>query len=199
MASTDLMEKLFRWKQKVELFDTGVVLWQRIVGDSVVDDARRMALLESRKLRMALRDPETDDYIIYMDAIIDMTDDELIDGIVGFSSRDVMRDYLQQTPRPEIQKLSDYPSQEEQEEYEAAKTERETAYFADMQAYVDDWREHTITGLTKRDRRQLEARYAKFRVDRICDERFNTVFEAHVVVNSLYLDNSDKTRELTSC
>jgi hypothetical protein len=190
-----LMEKVFKWKKMVEIDDTK--FFMRVVSDQVVDDARRTALLESRKLRRSLRDKDSDDHLIYLDPIADLVQEELINLITLAAVRDVMRNYMQTTPRPVAMPLSDNPTQEEQENYEAEKEERDDAYAKDMQQYVESWRKEFVGGLEKKSETELLHLAKRYRTDAVCEDHFQQVFEDHVVSASLYKDEKYKDRAFT--
>lgn len=195
-TSTDaLMTKLFKWTTKVEY--NGETLHMRIVGDSVLDDARREALLESRKLRRELRNPDSMDYLIYLDPLEDLDEAELRDVILVTSMRDVMREYLQNTPRPVLPALGDNPSQEDQENYEAEKEGREQVYIDNMTHHVDNWREGYAKTLEGKDRAALMTMAKKLRTDVACEQRFTEVFEEAVVCASVYTDQKYTKRMFT--
>jgi hypothetical protein len=195
MNTEALMAKLFRWHSTVEI--QGTKFYVRIVSDQVTDDARREALLESRKLRRNLRDTNTDDYLIYIDPLNDLDDDQLRTLITTTSMREVMREYLNTNPRPVIIPLGENPSQEEQEEWESAKEGREAEYLAEMTTYVESWQKDFIGGLEKRDRQQLFNMAQKLRTDQVCEDKFSEVFEERVVAASVFIDDRYKVRMFT--
>jgi len=194
--STDaLLAKLFRWKTKETI--EGVDFYIRVVSDQAIDDARREALLEARKLRRSLRDPNSDDYLIYLDPLSDLTDDQLRNVVTTSAMREVMRDYFNTNPRPVLPALGDNPTQAEQEEYEVAKEEREGAYIADMEIYVENWRKDFVAMLEKRDTEWLLRTARANRTDQVCEERFSEVFQEYVVAAAIYTDDKYKTRMFT--
>jgi hypothetical protein len=190
-----LMEKLFRWKNKVTI--SGIDFYVRVVSDQIVDDARREALLESRKLRRDLRNTESEDYLIYIDPLHDLDDDQLRTLITSNAMREVMQEYLNSNPRPIMPQLGDNPTQEEQEEQEAFKEQRDAEYLAEMTSYVENWQKDFLAGLEKRDRDMLFAMAQKLRTDQICEDKFSEIFEERVVAASVYTDDKYKTRMFT--
>lgn len=195
ISNDALMAKLFKWTTKVTYND--VVFYLRIVGDAVLDDARREGLLASRKLRRDLRDVDTTDYLIYIDPLEDLDDGELRDVIIGSAMRDVMREYLQTTPRPSLPTLPDNPSQEDQEEYESAKLERENDYISNMTESVEGWRKDFEKTLDGKERAHLMNMARKHTTDYACEQRFTEVFEDRVVASSIYSDDKYKARTFT--
>lgn len=196
-ANTDtLMAKLFKWTAVVRWNDMNFYL--RIVGDATVDDARRIALLESRKLRRSLRDVEGDDFLLYLDPLNDLSDTELKDFITISAMREVMREYINRNPRPSVAELGDYPNQEEQEEHEAAKIDSQETFEENMTAYVDAWRQEFVQTLENQSHEALLNTARKYQTDRVCEDRFSTVFEDIVVSASIYTDDKYKTRMFPS-
>jgi len=190
--TSDLLKKLFQWKTEVEV--NGVQFYLRVVGDQVIDEARKRALLASRRLRRDLRNEDSDSYLMYLDIVEEMSEEELRNAIVVMEAREVMREYMQQNPRPPLPELPDYPSQEQQEEYEAAKDEREDAYIEEMKSYVDKWREDLESKLKKAKREQLEARWKKNATDKVCEDEFTSIFEDYIVSQGTYVDEGFQER-----
>lgn len=190
-----LMAKLFRWKSHVTI--EGIDFYIRVVSDQVIDDARREALLAARKLRRDLRNPDSDDYLIHLDPLADLDTKELQNLVIVVAMREIMRDYLNTNPRPVITPLGDNPTQEEQEEFEAAKESREAEYLADMEAYVANWRTDFEAGLVKRTDEQLLHMARANRIDQVCEERFSAIFEDYVVAASIYTNDTYKTKMFT--
>lgn len=193
--SVELLQKLFKYRKTVEI--NGVTLYMRVIGDQVVEDARKAALLESRKLRKELRDVDSDAYLLHLDGLNDLSLEELTGTVILQSSRDIMREYLQRTPRPQLDPLPEYPTQEQQEEYEAAKTARDEAYVTDMQAYVESWRKEYTEGLRDRPIEQLRQMTMRHQTDRVCEELFTKEFEDRVLIHAIFSDKDYKKRAFT--
>lgn len=190
-----LMNKLFKWRSSIEI--EGITFYVRVVGDQVIDDARKYALIGSRTLRKELRDPTTDNYLIYLDPLSDLTEEELRTLNTSIAMREIMRDYLSSTPRPIMGPLPTNPSQEQQEEYEAAKEQRENDYIQNMTEYVESWRTEFQAGLEKRDHEFLLRMARKNRTDQVCEELFSSMFEEYVVAQSVYSDDKYKNKTFT--
>lgn len=194
--TNELVQKLFAYKKEVAVNDD-VLVYMRIPGDQVVEDARNAALLESRKLRRELRNPESDAYLLHIDAMEDLEDDDLIQACANLAVRDVMRDFVNANPKASLPELSDYPTQAEQEEYAAAKVERENEYLRSLQAYVEDWRKSYTSGLRKQNRDKLKNAFHKLKTDRVCEEKFSEMFEDLIIVEAIFADADCKQRAFT--
>lgn len=190
-----LMAKLFRWRTSVTY--NGVTLYLRVVSDATVEDARRAALLAARKLRKELRDQASDEYLLHLDAYDEYTRDELSAVIQIAASREIMREYLNTNPRPRLDPLPDHPSQEQLEEFEAAKADRDEAYITAMQEHVEAWRVEFEQRLATMTDEQLRAGAKRYRTDELCETLFNSVFETYVVAASVYVDERYAKRAFT--
>lgn len=190
-----LMDKLFKWKTSIKIDDS--TFYVRVVSDQVVDDARRSGLLEARKLRRDLRDVNNDEYLLHLDALQDLEEEDLRSLIISNQMKDVMRQYLNTNPRPTIPPLGDNPSQEDQEEYEAVKESRDDEYLKDMTSYVEAWEKEFRSTLSNRTQEQLLHMARQNRVDQVCEARFTEVFENHIVANSVYGDDKYKVKLFT--
>jgi len=189
------MQKLFKWKRQVEY--NGVTFYIRIVGDAVIEDARRFALLESRKLRKKLRDPNSDEHFMFLDIYNDFSDEELSATIQIAASRSVMEDYVRNNPKRIIEPPGDQPSQEEIENYEAEKEERDEQYVKDMQEAVEQWRKEFEGALSKMQRDSLVALAQRYEIDARCSAIYTDYFETYIVASSIYKDPQYKERMFT--
>lgn len=196
MAISDTLSKVFKWKKSVDY--NGLTFYLRVVGDQVLEDARKAALLESRKLRKALRDVNTDEYLMYIDGFEDLSNDQLLDLIVAVSGRQYAQDYIKSTPKPHIDDLGDYPTQEEQENYEAAKIQRDEDYKNDFEVAYLAWESTFRAGLKTKDRAFLLSLAAKYQIDSLAEAKFSDVFEDYVVFASVYSDKDYKKRSFTN-
>lgn len=184
--ATSTINKLFAWKTDTTI--NGQKFYIRIVGDSIVSAARSHALAEARLMRRKLRDTSTEEYLANIDLIHDFTPEELSQYIVNMRMRTVMQEYLDRVPRPQLEPLADNPTQEQQEEYEAAKQEREDNYIKDMELYVQSWEEdfRKLLGTQPEESKLKEAE--KLRTDQVAEEVFRRAFETYILAHAIYED-----------
>jgi len=128
------INKLFDWGRVFEL-DLGnneyLYVYMRILGDADLNKARVYALRESAKLRRALRDPESDEYLISVKDKEDLTKDDLVNYNIIFSARELTQSLWKnvKVPYPK-QPKSDAPLEEMekyQQEVDDFPKKRETA------------------------------------------------------------------------
>lgn len=117
------IEELFLWRHELGIRDHNgdVVLkvYQRVVNDIDHDKARLAALRESRKIRLALRNPQTDEHCAMMESLERYS----VADIVNIILLDKVDTYYQ-TAREEAKtnmpkRLNSKASQEDVENYEA--------------------------------------------------------------------------------
>lgn len=187
ISNEALMAKLFRWKTSVDF--NGVSFYLRVVSDATVEDARKYALLNSRQMRRSLRNSNTDEYMIYLDQYDDFTKSELNAFIQIAASKETMREYLSNNPRPQLDQLPDSPTQEQIEEYEAARQANQEEYIKTMQDSIEVWRVDFEKALDTQTEDALRAMARKYRTDEVCENVFNAEFEAFIVASSVYGDD----------
>lgn len=116
------IKKLFLYEQVLEIKEGSKVVGkvhQRILTDANVERARREALRESASLRKKLKDKDSDEYNIFIAAIFEAEQEEIIAGIVVAETRGLREEAHQRARRevtfPEKPETTDL---EEQEEYQ---------------------------------------------------------------------------------
>lgn len=184
----ELLKKLFSYTTTVDY--RGTTFYLRLPSVQVVEQARKEALLRSNALRRALRNPDSEEYLVYIDPALDYTKDQLITYCLAKGLLDAAREYRQRTPKPALPKLPDYPTQEQQEEYEVAAQERETQYMEGLKAYLLDYEREYRQALEQRTQEQLFEEYRKMRTDEVCTDTFNRTFETKLMVASVFLDSA---------
>jgi len=129
--SKNLLDSLFKWHKELTIKDRSgnsveingkpVVVYQRVVGDFEISEARKQALSASRLLRQKLRDPDTPEHNALFPDFNEMDNETIINGIIlaeAFSIRNEAEKTYKK-PRKPVQPGSD-ADLEEQENYEVA-------------------------------------------------------------------------------
>ena len=196
MAPTqDIMERLFLWKTEVNY--RGTVFHQRIVSDATIEDARQYALIASRKLRRELRDSASDAYLIHLDPMNDLSDEDLKNAIVYGESRAVVNDFIRSNPRRVVEKPGNDATLEDQEVYQAELEKRDTEYAEELRRNVELWEVDFRRAADKWDRERLVYQYTQLQTDSVCNAKFTEMFEQYVLAMSVYLDAKFKQRAFT--
>lgn len=186
LTTAELLQKLFNVTTSFTY--KGFTFYLKLPIEQVYEDTRKKALLESRKLRKELRDPNSNASLLYLDEIEDFSRDQLIQALVNTTARKVARTYVINNPKPALPKLSDFPTQEEQEEYVAAEEERDRVYREQLQQYLESWEKEYRDQLQSWSVEQLRSTYRQARVDELCETEFQRWFEYALLAYSVYLD-----------
>lgn len=186
-----LLDKFFKWKHNIVYRD--MTFHQRLVSHKVIEEARKYALLESRKVRQKLRDPQSDEYLIYIDPVNDFSDNELRELIARDAAQDAAEEYIKANPkrivpRPESDNLADI------ERYEEEKEQRDNDYAEEVQKHVEDVYNRVLISLANLDRDSLVERYRRIQTDKVCENVFSTEFEDYVLAASIFTDEHFKKR-----
>lgn len=184
-----LLDKFLKWKQIVNF--NGMNFYQRVVPQHVMEEARKVALMESRKMRRLLRDPNSEEYLMYLDIVSDLDNADIIEAIAARAVNEAIEDYVRTNPRPVVPKPSE-EDLEALERYQQEKEEAEKNYLDDLEAYSRTIYERVTESVKGLNREELEGRYKKVQTDVICDRVFSEKFESFVLANSLFLDKDFK-------
>ncbi len=195
-TTESLLSRLFKWTTSVDI--NGVKLYVRIVADSTIEDARRHALLTARKLRVALRDVSSDEYLISLEPFdYDWNRENLLAYIQISAAKEVMQEYISSNPKPQLTKLGDNPTQEDLENLEVDKIERDAEYLKAAQEYVEDWRQRFLADLEKRTDDDLRIIAKKYKTDELANALYEKSFEDYILCNSVYTDTNLKQKAFT--
>lgn len=189
-----LLDKFFNWKHNIVY--RGVTFHQRLVSQKVIEEARKYAILASRKMRQKLRDPNSDEYVIYIDPVNDLTDEEVREFLAQNAMREAIEEFIKANPKPVTPQPQD-DSLAEIERYEEEKERNEKAYFDTMQEHATGVYEKVLNGLANVDRQGLLDRYWRVQTDRVCEDLFSSEFEDYILAASLFLDEGFKKRAFT--
>ena len=124
------LENLFKWNNNfvvkdkqgnpVEVNGEPLTLYQRVVGDAELSEARRQALYESRNLRKALRDEASVEHSTLLPEYEDMSNEELKNAIILTEGGELRRRAEQMADLPKYPVKPKDGSLEDEEEYQVA-------------------------------------------------------------------------------
>jgi hypothetical protein len=113
------LNRLFKWKTKVEIVDENqevlFPIYMRLVGDADLNRARIFAIRTSKDYRKLLRDSDSDEHIALLPEQEELTKGSIIDSIIIYSMQDFA---LDATKVPEPKELKSTATLEEQEEFQ---------------------------------------------------------------------------------
>ena len=191
------ISRLFDWGKAFELVGDGDVIsivYMRVLGDADVNKARVHALRESAELRRKLKDTNSDEYLVTIKDIDDVTEDNLVNLITLFSTR-----YITQRMWSEIklkypkQPKSDAPLEELerfQKEIDEFPAKREKTIRDAVQKEVDK----LVKDLKKKSKEELYKQYMASLTDELCEQRVLQSFREISTYLGCYKDNDYKER-----
>ncbi len=203
------LSKLFRWHKKVEIKDGETVLdtvYIRLVGDTEFQEAKNAALKCSKALRIKLRNNESEEYQASFSDIESLTKEELCMGITFGEITDYRDEALMQVQEKEIPPLSDNPTLEEQENYEAAVEKRQTDRATALAKYIEKKSDERKGELMKIESiEELREMYRHAIINLRCSEEFTKVFREYQIFKGTFRDPDfkelafDSFEEYTQC
>jgi hypothetical protein len=147
---------LLKWRSQIVLKDhegkiitddknQPVTVFLRIIGDDDLDASYKAGRIASARLRKALRDPSSDEYLERIDPIkVEEDRDSLIDIIKTSRGSNITSEARSAIDRPELPKIEEFavdpdaPTLEEQEKLDAAIEESESGYLQAIGKYEAD-------------------------------------------------------------
>jgi len=193
---------LFRWHKKVEIKDGSKVLdtvYIRLVGDAEFQEAKNMSLRRSKKLRISLRDSNTDEYQASFSDLHSLTKDELIMGITFGEIPDYRDEGLLTLPEKEMPELPDNPTLEQQEEYETNLEELRAARAKALTEFIEKKADDRKVEIGKTDDiDELREMYVHSVINMKCSEEFTRAFREYQIFSGTYADNKFKTLSFDS-
>lgn len=190
------INKLFSWG-KVFILENGedeILVYMRVLGDADLNKARVYAIRESAKLRRALRDPNSDEHLISVKDIEELTKDNLVNYNIIFSARDITQSIWKAVKVPYPKQPKSDASLEEMEKYQLEVDEfpnkREQAVREAMKKEEDKRRKE----LEKMSKDELYELYKKQLVNELCEQKAITSFKEISTYLGCYKDDDYKER-----
>lgn len=196
------ISKLFLWNKEVEIKDDldNVIkkVWMRLIGDADLNRARVASLRESSKIREALKNKTSDEYMAYITPI-KFTEKENISAGIKLLS---ISEYTDEARNSVIAKFPVEPSSsaslEEQEEYQKA-----------VDNFPETWRKDIEKEIKKIDKREevrfagaseeeLKKEYISKLINYICSALMNSTFHSYSTYFGTYEDAKFRRRAFRS-
>lgn len=190
--------RLFIWGKQFDIKDNEdnvkATVYMRLLGDADVNRARVFALRKSRELRLKFNDPNSDESLIYLRGIDEMTEKELIEYVVVFSMREITnRAYKQvKVEKPKMPK-SDAPlkkMEKFQKEVDDYPAKLDTAIKDYIKSEVDKMRERLAT----EDKESLYKQYKENLVNEFCEQEALRSYRDMELYLGCYRDEDYKER-----
>lgn len=192
------ISSLFYFKKPVTIITKDaqpVTFYMRLVGDAELQRARVKALRDSRKLRDALKDKNSDEYLAYMPDVEDLSKERLVEVILLGRLKEISSDVVDEVEIPFPKEPEEDATLEEQEQYQL-----EIDKYPEKREQIV--REEIIKRSTEVKKELLEMNVKQLQKDYIvslrnelCEATLTTSFYEHIIFYSLY-KNSDYKEHL---
>lgn len=199
-----ILSDLFKWKRQIEIkgSDDSVqaTVWIRILGDWDLSESYKAARVESAKMRVKIRDEQSDDYLNEVSALETFTDEELRLLIRNTKASDYLTEafaVLNRGELPSIEEVAaqpDGPTLEEQEKLDKLTKEIDEKYQKDVSDYIEAKSEELYTKLKKLKREELYGEAKKAIQDLIPTRVFSTELADQKAYRATYEDEACKIR-----
>jgi len=176
-----------------------LVLYQRVVGDSDLGLARKMALKASRGLRKELNDESTNSYAAMVPDHADIEDGVLVNMVILASSPEIRSQAIKEADRPrEPMEPEGDASLEVQEEYESDLDEFKALTNKAIDKKVAEIVQAKSEELSKLPRENLVKMFLESTVRSICQAEMLRTFNSWCAYLGTFKDRKYSTRAFAS-
>lgn len=192
------LQDLFRWKQELHITDHKgeqvFTVYQRVVSDKDYEEARLYALRQSRKVRLALRDPETNEYAALMENLEVSSKQQITNVILinKFQQMHSAADEMVQIQMPKHPGTN--ASIEQMEEYEHAVDEYNQKRAEELMEHLDKIQQKEQEKLEELSNEELIELAAKSMENQICTNVVNEILRNYQVYLGTFSDNTCRNR-----
>jgi len=183
------ISSLFFYKKPVTITgnkDKELTVYMRLVGDAELQRARVKALRDSRKLRDALKDKNSDEYLAFIPDISEVEKDRLVELSLVMSLKEISADIAQEIELPFPEEPGSKATLEEQEAYQKEidkyPEKRETLIRKKILERAAEFKDE----LKERTEKQLRRDYLASIVNELCEAELAKSFYDHIIFFSLY-------------
>jgi len=175
-----------------------VTFYMRLVGDAELQRARVKALRDSRKLRDALKNPESDEHLAYIPDVNDLDSKQLVEVILLSLLKEISSEVISELDIPFPKELESGASLEEQEEYQKLVDEYPKKRENLVREEIISRAAAAKKELLKKDIEVLRKDYLVGIRNEMCEVELTKSFYNHIVFYSLYRDPEYKIPLLES-
>jgi len=194
------LENLFKWTGEVKVVGADgepvmyrnkpLVLYQRVVGDSEIAEARHHALQRSKRLRKDLREDDS----LMRDSVIpeydDLKDDDLKSAIVLSESMILRQKAINTVAEPVEPVLLSDASLEEQEEHDTAISEANAKWEAEVNKRTKELMDARLKELQDMDRDALIDLFLSTTINAVCRSQMLRTFNEWCTYLGTYKDRA---------
>jgi hypothetical protein len=195
---------LLKYKKPLDITIGGEVVakkWVRIIGDSDLQEAYKLARIASAKIRKELKNPKSMEYQDHILPIEDAPKEDCIALIIASQGRQFEAEADANIERPDLPELdevaidADAPTLEEQEKLDTEVDKLQEAYQKAKEDYVKDRVASLEAELKSLPTKELKKRTEEESVNTVALTTFLVEAQAEKVWRSIYTDKSCTERE----
>lgn len=192
------IDKLFQWKTTVDLVigqeDLGTA-YVRLAGDKDVQRARVYALRRSADLRKRLKDPNSDEHIVFM-LDEEITERErVVAALLSLKMKEFTRDAYQNVEPPEFPEDPDEDATlEEIEAHQQEVDDYPKKRLEQIKEYVTDKIEKYNEELSERPIEELFKEYRELKIAQLCEDEMIEVYRDYCIFRNVFKDKRMKFR-----
>lgn len=197
------LDNLFKWHRELEIKDTKgdpyipegekepLTLYQRVIGDADLSEARKAALRASRQLRKELKDADSSEYASLMPEFEQMDNAALRSAII-ITRAPQIREQAEETankPKYPAEPPSD-ASLEERENYQHELDTYDERVAVAVEEKTNELIEQRNNELKKHGRDKLVKIFTNSVIDSICRRRMLDTFNSRCAYYGTYIDKA---------
>ena len=189
------ISSLFYYRKPVEVITKDaepVIFYMRLVGDAELQRARVKALRDSRKLRDALKNPESDEHLAFIPSVKDLSREKLVEIILLSKIKEISTKIVDEVNVPFPEELSSDATLEEQEEYQKEIDEYPSKRESLVKEKIVKEAAKAKEELLKKNEDVLKKEYLLSLRNELCEIELTKSFYDHIIFFSLYKEDEYK-------
>ena len=179
------ISKLFVWGKRYDIVDNAgevvYTVYMRLPGDADLNRTRVYALRKSQELRKKLRDVNSDERLLYIKDLEEMSRDELMYSVIALSMREINQRATREVkiPRPKAPKSD--AKLEKMEKYQEELDNFPKKYQEAFQKFIKTEVDKLKKALENQNEDELYKMYVRLQIDEFCElEAFRAYKEMEI-------------------
>lgn len=192
------ISKLFTWGRVYEVVDSKgeveALIYMKLLGDADVNRARVHALRKSADLRRKLQDPDSDERLMYIHDIDEMTKEDIANFIVIFTMRGIREQAFKEVTVAKPKQPKSNASLEKLEKYQQEVDAWPEKFSTAIQNYIQKEVEKTKKLLQSEDKEVLYKKYLDTLVKEFCEQEAIKAYSDMEIFLGCFRDDEYKER-----
>jgi hypothetical protein len=192
------ISKLFNWGKKFEIVGENdevlASVYMRLLGDADINRARIFALRKSAEMRRKLTDKNSDEFLVYIKAIEEMSIEDLCNNIAAYS----LREFTNLANKEVKIKLPKSPKSdaglEVMEKHQKEIDAYPEKYYEAVQKFVDKETDKLKKALEKKSKDELYKMYVQLLTEEFCEQEAMIAYRNMEIFLGCFKDDAMKER-----